>query len=79
MTAEDKRELSLIVARAVADAMPVSRSCPLGISDSAARELISFAETWKSCRKNLLAGVIATAAGGLLTVLWYGIKTLLHR
>ena len=79
MNAEEKNELAVIVSRAVADAMSGHRECPLGISDTAARELISFAETWKTCRKTLLTGLIATAAGSMLTALWYGIKAMFDR
>ncbi|MBE6399676.1 MAG: hypothetical protein E7041_05990 [Lentisphaerae bacterium] len=79
MTELEKHEIAALVSEAVAQAMAANRHCPLGIRPETAHELISFADTWKTCRKVLISGVIATAVGGLLTALWCGIKTMLHR
>ena len=77
MTNADKKEIAEIVAAAVQKAM--ENHCPIGVREETARELITFAQTWKTCRKVMITGVIATVIGGLLTALWCGIKTMLHR
>ncbi len=77
MTEIEKREITEIVSAALIRAM--EQHCPMGIRPETAHELITFAQTWKTCRKIMLTGVIATVIGGLLTALWTGIKTVLNR
>ncbi|MCI5778904.1 MAG: hypothetical protein MR051_03670 [Lentisphaeria bacterium] len=79
MTDTEKQEIAELAAAAVSRALAQAPApCQLGIDDATARELISFAETWRTCRKVMLTGVIATAIGGLLTALWSGIRTALR-
>lgn len=79
MTDTEKREVAELVAASVSRALARAPApCRLGIDDATARELISFAETWRTCRKVMVTGVIATAIGGVLTALWSGIKTALR-
>lgn len=77
MTEPEKHEFSELISEAVAKAL--AQHCPMGISHDTAHELITFAQTWKTCRKVMITGVVATLIGGLLTALWTGIKTALHR
>jgi hypothetical protein len=77
MTDVEKHEMSQLISDAVFRAM--EQHCPMGISPETAHELITFAQTWKTCRKVMITGVVATVAGGLLTALWSGIKTVLGR
>ena len=77
MTESEKRELMEIVSVAVVKAM--AQHCPMGIAPGTAHELITFAQTWKTCRKVMITGVAATVIGGLLTALWSGIKTMMER
>ena len=78
MTELERHEISQIVTEAIAAAMAQSHHCPRGIKPETAHELISFAETWKTCRKVMISGVIATAIGGLLAALWSGFKLLIR-
>ena len=79
MTNAEKREITELAAAAVSRALARTPApCRLGIDDATARELISFAETWRTCRKVMFTGVIATAIGGVLTALWSGIKAALR-
>ncbi len=77
MTEIEKHEMAEIVSAAVVRAM--EQHCPMGIRPETAHELITFAQTWKTCRKVMITGVVATVIGGLLTALWTGIKTALSR
>lgn len=79
MTEQEKHEISIMVAEAVTRAMQENHHCPLGIRPETAHELISFADTWKTCRKVMITGVITVAIGGLLTALWSGVKTMLGK
>lgn len=77
MSEHEKIELAQVVSEAVVKAM--EQHCPMGIKPETAHELITFAQTWKTCRKVMITGVIATVIGGLLTALWSGIKTILSK
>jgi hypothetical protein len=79
MTELEKHEFAAMISEAVAQAMAANQHCPMGIRPETAHELITFAQTWKTCRKVMITGVIATVIGGLLTALWCGIKTMLNR
>ena len=74
MTDKDKKEIAELVV-----AIMQEHLCPNGINETTARELISFAETWKTCRKVMLVGVISTIVGGVLVALWHGIVTLIRK
>ena len=74
MTDKDKKEIAVLVV-----AIMQEHHCPNGINETTARELISFAETWKTCRKVMLVGVISTIVGGVLVALWHGIVTLIKK
>ena len=79
MTHAEKQELAALVASAVARTLTAERNaCELGIDAETARELISFARTWRTCRKYMLIGAATTAIGGLLAALWQGFKTMLR-
>ena len=78
MTDAEKLELSAQIAAAVARTLAERDACHLGIDAETARELISFAQTWRTCRKYMLIGAVTTAIGGLLAALWQGFKTALH-
>ena len=78
MTAAEKQELSALVASAVARTLAERTDCKLGIDAETARELISFAQTWRTCRKYILVGAVTTAIGGLLAALWQGLRTALR-
>ena len=78
MSDAEKQELAELVAAAVARTA-ARTDCALGIDAATARELISFAETWRTCRRQLLIGALTTALGGLALALWVGIKTALRR
>lgn len=77
MTEQEKVEIAEMVTLAVTKAMQENHHCPRGIRPETAHELISFADTWKTCRKVMITGVITTAVGGLLVALWSGIKSML--
>lgn len=79
MTEQEKIEVAEMVSQAVTKAMIENHHCPLGIKPETAHELISFADTWKTCRKVMITGVITTAVGGLLVALWSGIKSILGK
>lgn len=79
MTEQEKHEISIMIAESVTKAMQENHHCPLGIRPETAHELISFADTWKTCRKVMITGVITTAIGGLLIALWSGIKTMVGK
>lgn len=78
MTDAEKQDLSAMIASAVARTLAERDACHLGIDAETARELISFAQTWRTCRKCMLIGAVTTAIGGLLAALWQGLKTALH-
>ncbi len=71
MTERDKTDIAEIVAAALAKQ---GSGCSLGIKPETARELISFADTWKTCRKTMLIGLITVVAGGIIAAFWAGIK-----
>lgn len=77
MTENEKHEIAEIVSAAVIKTM--EKHCPMGIRQETAHELITFAQTWKTCRNLMITGVVATVIGGLITALWTGIKTVLNR
>lgn len=79
MTEHEKMEVAELIEKAVSDAMSKNRHCPLGIRPETAHELISFADTWKTCRKVMIGGVITTAIGGLLIALWTGLKAMITK
>lgn len=79
MTEQEKHEIAEMVSQAVTKAMLENHHCPLGIKPETAHELISFADTWRTCRKVMITGVITTAVGGLLVALWSGIKTMIGK
>lgn len=74
MTEKEKREIAELVVLIMQE-----HHCPNGINESTARELISFAETWRTCRKIMLVGVISTIVSGVLVALWHGIVTLIKK
>ena len=76
MTEKERHDLSEIVSDAVVKAM--EQHCPMGIRPETAHELITFAHTWKTCRKVMITGVVMTVIGGLFTALWAGIKAIIR-
>ena len=76
MTEKERHDLSEIVSAAVVKAM--EQHCPMGIRPETAHELITFAQTWKTCRKVMITGVVMTVIGGLFAALWAGIKAIIR-
>lgn len=74
MTELERHEMAELVSEAVARAM--EQHCPMGIRPETAHELITFANTWKTCRKVMITGVVTTVITGLLVALWTGIKAM---
>ena len=74
MTARDKEELTQMFR----EELKRNGFCPLGFRSETARELISMAETWRSCRRYLLAGIVTVMAGALLGALGAGVRELLR-
>jgi len=72
MTAEDKKEIAALLRKELEE----GSGCALGIKKETAQELISFADTWKACRRSMLVAISTIAVTGLLTALWYGLKTM---
>lgn len=73
MTEADKREIASIIR----DELRECGGCSLGITKATASELISFADTWKTCRRYAIGAVVTVAIGGILAALWAGLKALL--
>ena len=76
MTAKDREEIARIIREALTEVQSVKK-CELGIKPETAHELISFADTWKTCRRYMIGGIITVAIGGLLAAIWAGIKQIL--
>lgn len=74
MTARDKEELGQLFR----EELQRNGVCPLGFRAETARELITLAETWRSCRRYLLAGLVTMTIGALLGALGAGIRQLLR-
>lgn len=73
MTETEKREIAAIIREELRE----SGGCSLGINKATAAELISFADTWKTCRRYAIGAVVTVAIGGMLAALWAGAKSLL--
>ena len=69
MTDREKQELYEIVR----NVLTTSGGCPLGIKPETAHELISAADTWKTCRRSMLVGVITVVVGGIIAAIVAGI------
>lgn len=76
MTAKDREEIGQIVRQALLETQ-MQKKCDLGIKPETAQELISFADTWKTCRRYMIGGIITVAIGGLLAAIWAGIKQII--
>ena len=75
MTAKDREEIARIIREALTEQSV--KKCELGIKPETANELISFADTWKTCRRYMIGGIITVAIGGLLAAIWAGIKQII--
>lgn len=75
MTAKDREEIAKIIREALE--VQSVKKCELGIKPETAHELISFADTWKTCRRYMIGGIITVAIGGLLAAIWAGIKQII--
>lgn len=72
MTEADKKEIATIIREELHE----RKGCLLGIRSDTAQELISFADTWKTCRRSMIVAIVTVAIGGMLTALWAGIRVM---
>ena len=74
MTEADKREIATILR----NELESGSGCSLGIKKETAQELISFADTWKTCRRSMIVAIVTVAIGGTLTALWAGFRIMVN-
>lgn len=74
MSQADREEIVSIVLEALKEHEKRRETCPMGVNTDTARELMSFADTWRTSRKYMIGGVITVAVSSLLTALWFGLK-----